>query len=84
MWADGSSSSKVIARSKPRVRGGCRAVRPRHPEADVTTVLRTLSQVSSPALLTGRSCGGSVLTAWPGSSIFPPLAPDTDETSQSQ
>jgi hypothetical protein len=52
------------------------------PKDDVTTALRTLRLVSSPTLPAGRSYRGSVLIAWPDSSIFQPMAPDTDETSQ--
>jgi pimeloyl-ACP methyl ester carboxylesterase len=60
------------------------------PESDVATVKRTLGRVSSPAILVGRSYGGSVITAAgtddrvAGLVYIAALAPDTGETSQSQ
>jgi pimeloyl-ACP methyl ester carboxylesterase len=60
------------------------------PEGDVATVKRTLGRVSSPAILVGHSYGGSVITAAgtndrvAGLVYIAALAPDTDETSQSQ
>jgi pimeloyl-ACP methyl ester carboxylesterase len=60
------------------------------PEGDVATVKRTLGRVSSPAILVGHSYGGSVITAAGtndrvvGLVYIAALAPDADETSQSQ
>jgi pimeloyl-ACP methyl ester carboxylesterase len=60
------------------------------PEGDVATVKRTLGRVSSPAILVGHSYGGSVITAAgtddrvAGLVYIAALAPDADETSQSQ
>src|ERR1700732_1048190 len=60
------------------------------PEGDVATVKRTLGRGSSPAILVGHSYGGRVVTA-PGTDdrvvglvYIAALAPDADETSQSQ
>jgi pimeloyl-ACP methyl ester carboxylesterase len=59
-------------------------------EGDVATVRRTLGRVSSPAILVGHSYGGSVITAAgtddrvAGLVYIAALAPDADETSQSQ
>src|SRR5207237_4008346 len=60
------------------------------PEGYVATVKRTLGRVSSPAILVGHSYGGSVITAAgtddrvAGLVYSAALAPDADETSQSQ
>jgi pimeloyl-ACP methyl ester carboxylesterase len=60
------------------------------PEGDVATVKRTLGRVSSPAILVGHSYGGSVITAAGTDSrvaalvYIAALAPDANETSQSQ
>jgi pimeloyl-ACP methyl ester carboxylesterase len=60
------------------------------PEGDVAVVKRTLGRVSSPAILVGHSYGGSVITAAgtddrvAGLVYIAALAPDADETSQSQ
>ena len=57
---------------------------------DVATVRRTLGRVSSPSILVGHSYGGSVITAAgtddrvAGLVYIAALAPDADETSQSQ
>ncbi len=57
---------------------------------DVATVRRTLARVSSPAILVGHSYGGSVITAAgtddrvAGLIYIAALAPDANETSQSQ
>src|SRR4029077_15506782 len=59
-------------------------------EGDVATVRRTLGRVSRPAILVGHSYGGSVITAAgtddrvAGLVYIAALAPDADETSQSQ
>jgi len=60
------------------------------PEGDVATVKRTLGRVSSRAILVGHSYGGSVITTAgtddrvAGLVYVAALAPDADETSQSQ
>src|SRR4029077_7704817 len=59
-------------------------------EGDVAAVRRSLGRVSSPAILVGHSYGGTVITAAgaddraPGLVYIAALAPDDDETSQSQ
>src|ERR1700726_3339793 len=91
IWADGSSFSKVIP---PLQAEGYEVIAAQYgldtPEADVATVLRTLGRVSSPAILVGQSYGGSVITAAgtddrvAGLVYIAALAPDANETSQSQ
>jgi pimeloyl-ACP methyl ester carboxylesterase len=57
---------------------------------DVAAVKRTLGRVSSPAILVGHSYGGTLITAAgvdprvAGLVYIAALAPDSDETSQSQ
>jgi pimeloyl-ACP methyl ester carboxylesterase len=90
IWADGSSFSKVIP---PLQADGHEVIAAQYgldnPEEDVATVIRTLSRVSSPAILVGHSYGGSVITAAGtddrvvGLVYISALAPDADETSQS-
>jgi pimeloyl-ACP methyl ester carboxylesterase len=91
IWADGSSFSKVIP---PLQADGYEVIAAQYgldtPEGDVATVKRTLGRVGSPAILVGHSYGGSVITAAgtddrvAGLVYIAALAPDTDETSQSQ
>jgi pimeloyl-ACP methyl ester carboxylesterase len=91
IWADGSSFSKVIP---PLQAEGYEVIAAQYgldtPEGDVATVKRTLGRVSSPAILVGHSYGGSVVTAAgtddrvAGLVYITALAPDADETSQSQ
>src|SRR5256885_4132939 len=91
IWADGSSFGKVI----PALQAdGYEVMAAQYGldtnEGDVATVKRTLSRVSSPAILVGHSYGGSVITAAgtddrvAGLVYIAALAPDADETSQSQ
>lgn len=91
LWADGSCFSKVI----PTLQGeGYEVIASQHSldslEGDVATVKRTLGRVSSPAILVGHSYGGTVITAAgtddrvAGLVYIAALAPDADETSQSQ
>ncbi len=91
IWADGSSFNKVI----PALQAdGYEVMAAQYgldtPEGDVATVKRTLARVSSPAILVGHSYGGSVITAAgtddrvAGLVYIAALAPDADETSQSQ
>src|SRR6201987_5527327 len=91
IWADGSSFSKVIPALQAE---GHEVIAAQYgldtPEGDVATVKRTLGRVSSPAILVGHSYGGSVITAAgtdsrvAGLVYIAALAPDADETSQSQ
>jgi pimeloyl-ACP methyl ester carboxylesterase len=91
IWADGSSFSKVI----PTLQAdGHEVIAAQYgldtPEGDVDTVKRALGRVSSPAVLVGHSYGGSVITAAgtddrvAGLVYIAALAPDADETSQSE
>ena len=91
LWADGSCFSKVIP---PLQADGHEVMAAQYgldtPEEDVACVIRTLGRVSSPAILVGHSYGGSVITAAgtddrvAGLVYIAALAPDSDETSQSQ
>src|SRR5437773_5748225 len=91
IWADGSFFSKVI----PTLRAeGHQVIAAQYGldtlAGDVATVKRTLGRVISPAILVGHSYGGSVITAAgtddrvAGLVYIAALAPDADETSQSQ
>ena len=91
LWADGSCFSKVIPTLQAE---GHEVIAAQYgldtPEGDVATVKRTLGRVSSPAILVGHSYGGAVITAAgtddrvAGLVYIAALAPDADETSQSQ
>ena len=91
IWADGSCFSKVIA---PLQAEGYEVMTAQYGldtlAGDVATVRRTLGRVSSPAILVGHSYGGSVITAAGTDErvarlvYIAALAPDADETSQSQ
>jgi len=91
IWADGSCFNKVI----PSLQAdGYEVMAAQYgldtPEGDVETVKRTLARVNGPALLVGHSYGGSVITSAgtddrvAGLVYIAALAPDADETSQSQ
>src|SRR6201993_4275811 len=91
IWADGSCFNKVI----PTLQESGHEVIPAQYgldtfAGDVAAVKRTLGRVSSPAILVGHSYGGSVITAaGTRDRVAAPvyiaaLAPDADETSQSQ
>jgi Predicted hydrolases or acyltransferases (alpha/beta hydrolase superfamily) len=91
IWADGSSFSKVI----PALQAdGHEVIAAQYGldtlKGDVDAVIRTLARVTSPAVLVGHSYGGSVITAAgtddrvSGLVYIAALAPDADETSQSQ
>ena len=91
IWADGSCFNKVI----PALHAdGYQVMAAQYgldtAEGDVATVKRTLGRVSNPAILVGHSYGGSVITAAgtddrvAGLVYIAALAPDADETSQSQ
>ncbi len=91
IWADGSCFSKVIPTLQAE---GYEVVSSQHGldtlEGDVDAVRRTLGRVSSPAILVGHSYGGTLITAAgtddrvAGLVYIATLAPDADETSQSQ
>jgi pimeloyl-ACP methyl ester carboxylesterase len=91
LWADGSCFSKLI----PSLRAdGHEVIASEHGldslQGDVDCVLRALGRVSSPAILVGHSYGGTLITAAGtddrvvGLVYIAALAPDEDETSQSQ
>jgi len=91
LWADGSCFSKVIP---PLQAEGYEVVSTQYAlnttKDDVATTIRTLSRVSSPAILVGHSYGGTVITAAgtdervAGLVYIAALAPDAGETSQTQ
>ena len=91
IWADGSCFNKVIPALQAE---GFDVMSAQYGldtnESDVAAVKRTLGRVSSPAILVGHSYGGSVITAAgtdarvAGLVYIAALAPDADETSQSQ
>jgi len=91
IWADGSSFSKLI----PTLQGeGYEVIAAQYGldtlEGDVSAVKSALARVSSPAILVGHSYGGTLITAAgidhrvAGLVYIAALAPDADETSQSQ
>jgi pimeloyl-ACP methyl ester carboxylesterase len=91
IWADGSCFNKLIPALQAdgyQVASAQYALNT--PEDDVTTLLRTLGRVRSPAILVGHSYGGSVITSAgtdprvAGLVYIAALAPDETETSQSQ
>jgi pimeloyl-ACP methyl ester carboxylesterase len=91
IWADGSCFSKVIPTLQAE---GHQVMAAQYGldtlAGDVATVKRTLGRVGSPAILVGHSYGGTVITAAgtdervAGLVYIAALAPDADETSQSQ
>jgi len=91
IWADGSCFNKVIPTLQSE---GYEVIAAQYGldtlAGDVATVRRTLGRVSSPSILVGHSYGGSVITAAgtddrvAGLVYIAALAPDADETSQSQ
>src|SRR5437899_12469965 len=91
LWADGPCFSKVIP---PLQAEGYEVIASQHSldsvKGDVATVKRTLGRVSSPAILVGHSYGGTIITAAgtdervAGLVYIAALAPDENETSQSQ
>jgi pimeloyl-ACP methyl ester carboxylesterase len=91
IWADGSCFTKVIPRLQAE---GYEVIAARYGldihGADVAAVIGTLGRVSAPTILVGHSYGGSVITAAgtddrvAGLVYIAALAPDEDETSQSQ
>jgi pimeloyl-ACP methyl ester carboxylesterase len=91
LWADGSCYSKVI----PALQAdGHQVITVQNSldtlEGDVAAVKRALGRVPRPVILVGHSYGGTVITAAgaddrvAGLVYIAALAPDDDETSQSQ
>ena len=91
LWADGSCFSKLIA---PLQAEGYECIAAQYglntTAEDVTLVKATIGRVSSPVVLVGHSYGGSVITGAgtddrvAGLVYIAALAPDADETSQTQ
>jgi pimeloyl-ACP methyl ester carboxylesterase len=91
IWADGSSFSKVIPTLQTE---GHEVIAAQYGldtlAGDVAAVKAALARVSSPAILVGHSYGGTLITAAgtdprvAGLVYIAALAPDADETSQSQ
>jgi pimeloyl-ACP methyl ester carboxylesterase len=91
IWADGSSFSKVIP---PLQAEGHEVIAAQYGldtvAGDVALVKGALGRVSNPAILVGHSYGGTLITAAgidprvAGLVYIAALAPDADETSQSQ
>jgi len=91
LWADGSCFNKVIPALQAEGHQVIAAQYGLNTTADdVATVRSTLGRVSSPAILVGHSYGGSVITGAgtdgrvAGLVYIAALAPDADETSQTQ
>jgi pimeloyl-ACP methyl ester carboxylesterase len=91
LWADGSCFSKVIPALQAE---GHQVIAVQYAlnttADDIATVRSTLGRVNSPAILVGHSYGGSVITGAgtddrvAGLVYIAALAPDADETSQTQ
>src|SRR5216684_7333574 len=91
IWADGSSFSKIIPTLQAE---GHEVIAAQYGldtlAGDVAAVKSALARVSSPAILVGHSYGGTLITAAgtdprvAGLVYIAALAPDADETSQSQ
>jgi pimeloyl-ACP methyl ester carboxylesterase len=91
IWADGSSFSKLIPALQSE---GHEVIAAQYGldslAGDVAAVKSALGRVSSPAILVGHSYGGTLITAAGvdprvvGLVYIAALAPDVDETSQSQ
>jgi pimeloyl-ACP methyl ester carboxylesterase len=91
LWADGSCYSKVIPTLQAE---GYQVISTQNPldtlEGDVAAVKRAIGRVNSPVILVGHSYAGTVITAAgaddrvAGLVYIAALAPDDDETSQSQ
>jgi len=91
LWADGSCFSKLIG---PLQAEGYECIASQHglnsTAEDVTVAKATIGRVSSPVVLVGHSYGGSVITGAGTDErvaalvYIAALAPDADETSQTQ
>src|SRR6202171_4211905 len=91
LWADGSCFSKVIPALQAEGHQVIAAQYALNTIADdIATVRSALGRVGSPAILVGHSYGGSVITGAgiddrvAGLVYICALAPDADETSQTQ
>src|SRR3989454_10443627 len=90
LWADATCFSKVIPALQAEGHEVVSAQNSRTLKGDVAAVVRALGRVSSPAIRVGHSYGGTVITAAgtdervAGLVYIAALAPDDDETSQSQ
>src|SRR5579864_7138773 len=91
LWADGSCFSKVIPALQAEGHQVISAQYGLRTTADdVATVRSALGRVNSPAILVGHSYGGSVISGAgtddrvAGLVYIAALAPDANETSQSQ
>src|SRR5580692_8007396 len=91
LWADGSCFSKVIPTLQAEGHQVIAAQYALNTTADdIASVKSALGRVSSPAILVGHSYGGSVITGAgtddrvAGLVYIAALAPDADETSQTQ
>ncbi len=91
LWADGSCFNKVAA---PLIAEGYEVLSSQHAldtvAGDAATVTQTLEKAGGPVLLVGHSYGGTLITATGihdkvvGLVYIAALAPDEEETSQSQ
>ena len=91
LWADGSCFSKLIV---PLQAEGYECIAPQYglntTAEDVAAAKETIGRVSNPVILVGHSYGGSVITGAGiddrvvGLVYICALAPDADETSQTQ
>jgi len=91
LWADGSCFNKLIV---PLLAEGYECIASQHglnsTAEDVAVAKATIGRVSSPVILVGHSYGGSVITGAGtddrvvGLVYIAALAPDEDETSQTQ
>jgi pimeloyl-ACP methyl ester carboxylesterase len=91
LWADGSCFSKLIP---PLQAEGHEVIASQHglnnTKDDVATTIHTIGRVKSPVILVGHSYGGSVITGAGtddrvvGLVYIAALAPDADETTQTQ
>jgi len=91
LWADGSCFSKLI---QPLQAEGHEVIASQHglntTRDDVATTIQTIGRVKSPVILVGHSYGGSVITGAGtddrvvGLVYIAALAPDADETTQTQ
>ena len=91
LWADGSCFNKLIT---PLLAEGYECIATQHglnsTAEDVALVKATIGRLSSPVILVGHSYGGSVITGAGtddrviGLVYIAALAPDADETTQTQ
>jgi len=91
LWADGSCFSKLIPTLQAEGHQVCSSTHGRdHSEGDLACVTRAINHVPGPVVLVGHSYGGTLITKSGvhervGALVYiAALAPDEDETSQSQ